>query len=195
MILNDFTRKRFLPSKINCISKVSKNFFQPLQFPRFKLILLISTYYPSTSFDHSIKKSKGILHFIFIPSMLIPMFVNIIFSKKERKGETYKKKNIRVRYEYITDKIANYYTRNKYIAVLLRIKIYRFLGNDIRGRNIFLFIYSPLLRIVERIYPRRESATKQIWICGDRYTITISFAKISSLANSKPPIQRLLRSN
>lgn len=174
---------------------MSKNFFQPLQFPRFKLTLLISTYYPSTSFDHSTKKSKEILHFIFIPSMLIPMFVNIIFSKKERKGETYKKKNIRVRYEYITDKIANYYTRNKYITVLLRIKIYRFLGNDIRGQNIFLFIYSPLLRIVERIYPRRESATKQIWICGDRYTITISFAKISSLANSKPPIQRLLRSN
>lgn len=95
---------------------MSKNFFQPLQFPRFKLTLLISTYYPSTSFDHLTKKSKGILHFIFIPSMLIPMFVNIIFSKKERKGETYKKKNIRVRYEYITDKIANYYTRNKYIG-------------------------------------------------------------------------------
>lgn len=121
--------------------------------------------------------------------------MSILYFRKKKEKEKHIKKNIRVRYEYITDKIANYYTRNKYIAVLLRIKIYRFLDNDIRGQNIFLFIYSPLLRIDERIYPRRESATKQIWICGDRYTITISFAKISSLANSKPPIQRLLRSN
>lgn len=158
--------------------------------------MLISTYYPSTSFDHSTKKSKGILHFIFIPSMLIPMFVNIIFSKKERKRETYKKKiYVYVMNTSLTKLQIIIHGINISVAVLLRIKIYRFLGNDIRGQNIFLFIYSPLLRIVERIYPRRESATKQIWICGDRYTITISFAKISSLANSKPPIQRLLRSN
>ena len=126
--------------------------------------------------------------------------------REEKKKHIWIKKYIHARYKYITVtpncKLLFTEINVSVVAVLLRIKIYRFFTQRYtRTKHFFIYLSSLLRRIVERIYPRRESGTKQIWIWrggGGRGSVydNHQFRKNKQLGQFQAPdTSGLLRSN